>query len=300
MRGLATLTLLALSVPAAADRGRIGGVQRWAYQLQGELPRPSAADDCLVMDPGGDGDRATVSAAQVQRLKERAGRSPRIVLAYLSIGEAENYRAYWQHAWKRHPPPFLAGENPRWPGNFKVRYWQPEWQAIVMRALDHVIDAGFDGAYLDIIDAFEYFGPGGPRPERESAAEDMARFVGLLAEHARRVRGRPDFLIVPQNGATILEKLSPDGARAYLSAIDAIGAEDAFFSGRLDENNPLRPDKEMLAALARFRDAGKKVLSVEYVTLHAKVREYLRLAAQHGFAPCVAPRELDRLIEPKE
>ena len=47
----------------------------------------------------------------------------RIVLAYLSIGEAEDYRSYWQRDWSVSPPAWLGAENPDWPGNYAVNYW---------------------------------------------------------------------------------------------------------------------------------------------------------------------------------
>ncbi|TAN37800.1 MAG: hypothetical protein EPN23_04615 [Verrucomicrobia bacterium] len=45
--------------------------------------------------------------------------------AYLSIGEAGDYRGYWEKEWSAQPPTWLGAENPDWKGNFKVRYWQP-------------------------------------------------------------------------------------------------------------------------------------------------------------------------------
>ena len=42
-----------------------------------------------------------------------------------------------------------------------MEYWNPEWQAIIYGSenayLDKVLQAGFDGVYLDIIDGYEYF-----------------------------------------------------------------------------------------------------------------------------------------------
>ena len=58
-------------------------------------------------------------------------------------------------------PYFLAEENPDWEGNYKVKYWNTDWQNIIYgnnnAYVKKIIDAGFDGVYLDIIDAFEYF-----------------------------------------------------------------------------------------------------------------------------------------------
>ena len=83
------------------------------------------------------------------------------MIAYLSIGEAEDYRYYWQPEWKENPPAWLLDENPNWPGNHKVYYWDPEWQAIIYgnhsSYLAKILAAGFDGVYLDLIDAYETF-----------------------------------------------------------------------------------------------------------------------------------------------
>jgi cysteinyl-tRNA synthetase len=294
--GVVGAWLLLYARPAQAGRERIHEVRRWAYQLQGDLPASLSPDiDCVVVDADA-ATRQPRTAAQVRALKRRPGRPDRIVLAYLSIGEAEDYRAYWKAGWRRAPPSFLAPENRHWKGNYKVRYWEPEWQAIVLDLVTRVIGAQFDGVYLDVIDAFEYFAPDGPRPERKTSAEDMARLVVRIAEHARAARGMSQFLVVPQNGANLLERVSPEQAKAYLQAVDAIGVEDVFFYGRRRENNPLNPQKEILASLSRFVDAGKTVLSIEYLTEPKKVAAYLHLARGAGFVPTIAPRSLDRML----
>ena len=106
-------------------------------------------------------DDQLLTAAQVQALRRKAQGGSRLVVAYFSIGEAEDYRYYWQAAWDQEPPAWLAGENRAWRGNYKVKYWQPGWQALLFGSpqayLDRLLAAGFDGAYLDIIDAFAYF-----------------------------------------------------------------------------------------------------------------------------------------------
>ncbi|MFH1937298.1 MAG: endo alpha-1,4 polygalactosaminidase [Bacteroidota bacterium] len=97
----------------------------------------------------------------VTSLKTKSNGGTRLVICYMSIGEAENYRYYWQTGWEFGSPEWLDKANPDWPGNFKVRYWDPAWQAIIFgnntSYLKRIIDAGFDGVYLDIVDAFEYY-----------------------------------------------------------------------------------------------------------------------------------------------
>lgn len=94
-------------------------------------------------------------------IKIKANGGTRLLLAYMSIGEAESYRYYWQDGWKTGDPEWLDRTNPKWENNYKVRYWDPEWQNIIFgndaSYLKQILDAGFDGVYLDIIDAYEYF-----------------------------------------------------------------------------------------------------------------------------------------------
>ena len=120
----------------------------------------NAPHDLLIIDAFYS--NTILSADEVDCIRCKPGTSiRRLVVAYMSIGEAEDYRYYWQSSWNSTPPSWLAGENPEWPGNYKVRYWDSEWQSIICNTTDSylklLIDSGFDGAYLDIIEAFEYF-----------------------------------------------------------------------------------------------------------------------------------------------
>lgn len=115
--------------------------------------------DLLLIDLFFDGEPLT--SAQVEALKTKANGGKRLVVCYMSIGEAEDYRWYWNPSWKKNGPEWVMGENPAWKGNFKVKYWNEEWKKIIYSGtgsyLSKILDAGFDGVYLDIIDAYEYF-----------------------------------------------------------------------------------------------------------------------------------------------
>ena len=116
--------------------------------------------DLVIMDLFFDGnDELTFD--DVASLKTKLNGGSRLMIAYMSIGEIEDYRYYWNSGWNDNPPTWLEEENPIWEGNFKVRYWDEEWQDIIFgndnSYLKKILDAGFDGAYLDIIDGFEYF-----------------------------------------------------------------------------------------------------------------------------------------------
>lgn len=116
--------------------------------------------DVVIMDLFfNDGTAFTV--AEVERMQHKANGGRRLMICYMSIGEAEDYRYYWKSSWSRHSPDWLDKENPDWAGNYKVRYWHSDWQDIICgngdSYLNRIVAAGFDGVYLDIVDAFEYY-----------------------------------------------------------------------------------------------------------------------------------------------
>ncbi len=106
-------------------------------------------------------DNYQLTSEDINLLKTKENGGSRLIIAYMSIGEAEDYRYYWQTEWSKNHPSWLALENPEWEGNYKVKYWEKEWQQIIYgnddSYLKMIIDASFDGVYLDIIDGFEYF-----------------------------------------------------------------------------------------------------------------------------------------------
>lgn len=115
--------------------------------------------DVVIMDLFHNEEQFTPS--DLDQIRVKSGGGERLLICYVSIGEAEDYRYYWDPSWDTQRPSWLGNENPDWPGNYKVEYWDPEWQAIIFgnddSYLQRIIDTGFDGAYLDVIDAFEYF-----------------------------------------------------------------------------------------------------------------------------------------------
>ena len=281
------LSQLTTTPPPGYNSTRLAGVNDFLYQLQ-TLDLAAIGDtayDLVVMDYSADGaETGEFTAAQIAALKHSPGGS-KIVLAYMSIGEAEDYRFYWQSDWTPGNPTWLDGENPDWPGNYKVHYWDPGWQAIIFGYTDRLLDAGFDGAYLDIIDAYEYYADEG----RATAAQEMADFVAAIRAHARAQD--PDFSIFPQNAPELAEEVP-----AYLASVDGIGQEDIYYGYHDDDvMTPPAITAELEGYLDLFKNGGKLVLTVDYATTPAHVDDAYAKSLAREYVPFVTVRDLDQL-----
>jgi cysteinyl-tRNA synthetase len=280
----------------------------WMYQLQDASASSIQATtfDIAVIDYSRDGEESgRYSATEIDAMKSGGKK----LLAYLSIGEAEDYRYYFDPRWvswiEGQPtsaaPCWLGRTNPDWEGNYKVQYWSEGWQRIVIDYLDRIIDDGFDGVYLDIIDAFEYWSDRdngeGYWIEESLAAERMIRLVGRIARYARVDKGKVDFYVIPQNGERIFDY---DSADAYLDTISGIGIEDLYYDGT--SPNPAAVTAERNALLAGVKSASKPVLVVDYVDRgirppEAIVVDFQTKAGADDYIPYAArtDRELDEI-----
>lgn len=308
---LVVLTLGGLTAPLTSTAQAVPEPATFAYVLQADLLAPSAAAavrkltasgrDWIVLDVAYMGGRDW-TAAEIARI--RAGRANRKVIAYLSIGEAEDYRPYWNAAWDADrngipdaaAPAWLLGENPDWPGNYLVKYWYADWQRLILQALDRILSAGFDGIYLDIVDGFEHFEydpvTGDWRddlinPETgQSYRKDMIDWVGRLAASARASKGA-GFMVIPQNGEQLLR------SAAYRDIISAQGVESVFTDG----NRPVSAadTRYRLAFLKMAKADQKPVLLIEYGTTAVAKGRSINGARKHQLRLLLTRPDLGRL-----
>jgi len=332
------------SVPSAtaSEQGRETSAQLamplerviyWAYQLQ-DLSMPGAVDalanshyDMLVLEPTrtdwSSDDRYFDTKSMVTRLKgsfASDGVHRKLVLAYVDIGEAEDWRWYWTWSrdWncKREPPAdwpgyILACDPDGWVGNYPVAYWDAAWKDVLIygvhqgtppgRDYDSVVDQlvsdGFDGIYLDWVEAFE--DPDVIAAAQEAGldpAEEMVALIGEIRDYA--AARRPGFRIIQQNAASLI-----DEAPELLEVVDAIAQEAIWFDGDAtdDWDDPDGHDWEndedltsyYLGYLVRYIEAGLPVFDCEYALAHAEVAYANSQAA--GFVPYVTRLSLSRL-----
>lgn len=314
MKHIATcLIFLASSWSQAADAPAFAP-NSMAYVLQADklaTSREAAVQklatcerDLIVIDAAfsSEGDWTPSEIATI-----RAGKSGRRVIAYVSIGEAEDYRRYWHKSWDADKdgkpdasaPKFLNAENPDWKGNYRVRYWQPAWQQIMLLAVDKVVAQGFDGIYLDIVDAFEFYEYDAatkdwlddrPNPETgKTYRQDMIAWIVSIAQRART--RHPGFLVIPQNASQLLAHAD------YREVISAIGVEDLFVADK-----KLRSEKQsrfVMNFLKQLKLGGKPVLVIDYPTSESIHTAAFEAAAKQGFTLLLTDRQLTTLGESK-
>ncbi len=259
--------------------------------------------DWLVIDYAFYGDaESRWSKQEVAQI--RAGKPGRKVIAYLSIGEAGTYRFYWDDAWAEggkitsKAPSWLMPPNPNWPDNFRVRYWRPEWQKIVMQHLAAIQEAGFDGVWLDTVDTFEFYEHDAENDEwidhrknpetGQSYRQDMTALVRKVAAKGRETQ--PDFLVVPNNGTQLLAD------PRHVKTVSAQGLEDLFTSGNAAQDRS--HTAYVLENLQPARTAGLPILLIEYGNKPKAHQISISGAKQHGLALSLTDRPLKTLGTP--
>ncbi len=262
------------------------------YQLQDATYDSLSSGDfrVAVVDP----DDSTLTATQVSTLQEDQDKT---LYAYTSIGEAEDYRDYWdENDWDTTPPDFLLEENADWEGNYRVEFWDEDWQAIIFDRVKDVVDLGYNGIYLDIVDGYTvdeviaaYSGT------EDELRQEMIDFVISISEYAKSLD--PDFEVIPQNAVGLLA-VSEDSAdsgpnTAYLDAIDGLGVEDLWYND--DEISDWTDGDLSFMQLAQ--DDGKFVLATSYPTEDASQETFIDNAIAEGLIPFAAERDLTGVID---
>lgn len=208
---------------------KLSSVHSWHYQLQGTVD-PEISADCFVID---------IDADPTPLL-----RPDRIVLAYFSVGEAEDYRAYWPEA-----EDIVLGENPEWTGNYPVRFWSYEWNRIVQTSVREARKKGFNGLYLDKVDVVDDIARRWPRLAREvSLYPEMSVLISRIVGTA------PELLIVLQNGEDLIAEVGTSWC------IDGLAKEELLF-----QDGKRNPPDEVRETLTKLRLSNVPVLCVEYL-----------------------------------
>lgn len=297
----------AAPAPPAEPAPALDAVTAYVIQLSG-IDRPGAVDrlaranaDLVIVDPldtvrGREEFPMRAVIAQVRATHGPAGRR-KLCLAYLNVGQAESYRAFWDDSLRE----LVTGEDPEgWTENYPVRYWDPRWRDLLFDAVvGRLLAAGYDGLFLDWVAGFEDEGVrAAAREDGVDPAREMARLVRDLSEHVKAAR--PGFLVVANGGDFLLAAVPSAGP-----GLDAVLAESVSFEGRATsdweapENGDVAQPADVVAArvagLDRCRESGLVVFTLDYARDPENVAAAEARASERGYVPFVSRTPLDRL-----
>ena len=207
-----------------------------------------------------------------------------IRLAYLSVGEADPRRDYWNEV---RGAPFLVEPDPSWPENVRVDVRDPQWQAVLLdQEIPRLLALGFDGLMLDTIDTAPYL-----------EAKDGVRFAGMraaLRELLRTIHQRFPKAPLIANGTEALVDAAP--------FVDGFVIEGVFatydFGRRLYRETTEQERTWKLAQIDQaLAVARRPVFTVEYADVgDAALSAWAATQAQHhGFRPYVTVKDLNML-----
>ena len=265
--------------------------ESWFYQLQDieiESLRRNQAE-VLVIDPsrGGDGDQAGFWTTEEIDSLHKQGKK---VIAYFSIGEAEDYRDYWKQSWRESPPPFLNRANVEggYANNYLVEYWHPDWQAILPTRLEKLQALGFDGVYLDKVDSFEDWQSVDSSKSPDFLKEKMFELILTLGE-AGRARSGSEFQLFLQNGWDLWSE------PRLKSVVTGVGIEEFTLGWEGVDGQPTPPTTKRRIEEALRTIPNWKVLIVDYPSRNSSQedRELARDEARRvGAFPFLTDRAL--------
>jgi cysteinyl-tRNA synthetase len=250
----------------------------------------------------------------LDRLRRLQDGRPRLVLAYLDIGQAETYRAYWAKDWKAPgggkpgQPDFLLAIDPDgWDGSYQVAFWDQRWQIIWLGdggVVPRLAAQGYDGIYLDWVGAYD--DPAVAKAAKQAGldpAAEMITFVRRLGDAGRRIS--PDFLVIAQNAAELIDANSA----GYTNAIDAVAFEDTWFYGRggapwddpkagdfrhQDTDSDWTPANR-LAIYRKYQARGLPVFTVDYCVKGENAARVYKEATAAGLRPLVTRVSLSKM-----
>jgi uncharacterized protein (TIGR01370 family) len=254
------------------------GVQSWFILLEYDsgrtpiLPGSLDAYDMAILDPDQSPDAGLFSPKTLR-------------IAYVSLGEAEDYRSYWPRI---QGALFLGPENPEWKGNYAVDVRNPVWRDLIIgQVIPEIVERGFHGIFLDTLDTAS-----------DLESQDPVRYGGSMNAMAGFVRdihkAYPRLLLISNNGFSILSKIAP-----YLSGVLAESIHMEHAGGGYRRVSP--PDRNFKTAILSdvSRAYHLPVFIVDYAAKNdSSGRAWcLESSRKRGWLPYLAEKNLSEIYD---
>jgi uncharacterized protein (TIGR01370 family) len=200
------------------------------------------------------------------------------VFAYLSLGQAEKSRDYWQDSWQIGSPDFIHKVDPKYEYGFVVKFWTPEWENIILNyTAQHIAPFGYAGVLIDYMDEYKNF-----LTDRPNAAQEM---VALGAKVVNVLQSRnPRMLILTQDSIDLYR------IDKYRDMIDGVSCEEVFYKhsknadGSLSfESQPSSYTASQMTLLDQILKDKKAVILMEYIEKNRYICQFYKKCAISGY-----------------
>ena len=268
--------LVALAAQMLCAPAAYAAPENWLVVYQGEHATTDFYDFDLVVLEAEQGHDVRSLVAQGQT-----------VLAYISVGEVEDYRSYYEQIKQSGA---IIRENKNWPGSYYVDVGNPEWlKVLIEEAIPELLRLGYSGLMFDTIDnPVELARQGGDYKGMDLAA---IRMVKAIRHHY------PDIHIMVNRGVEILPQIAND--------INSVLAESTYTMYDFEAKKPLKMTTEdrtyYTKALQKAKAANPdlKIYSLDYWHADDKkgVAEIYKEQRKRGYVPYVSTVELDKIFK---
>lgn len=272
------LLLLSLSCSLMKEKSH-DSITSFRYQLQGydsvSLDRITKSKNTLWVIDDTKATNTHFTKSEINKFKKNSN----TLIAYLSLGEAEDYRAYFPNL----PRELIIKQNPHWKGNYNIRYWRNQWRDIVNRRIDEMMEAGFDGVIFDVVDAFTI------HQDKKLYANKMATLILDVASHAKKKN--INFHIILQNAPVLFDHLLDINKSKLLSVISGASIESVLYPINGPYEQP-RVTTETQNFIQSLKSSKKWIFSIEYLESEESISNYLSLMDLLGIYGLVTDRAL--------
>lgn len=212
-------------------------------------------------------------------------RDQMILIAYISVGEAEDYRFYWDNI-KKHP--MVIRRNPNWEGNYYVDVRHKDWQNLLLNeVIARIRKQGFKGLMLDTLDTAQFL-----------ELENPIKYAGsqkAMIELVKKIHKKyPDLFLISNNGFSLLDELGPFLSGALVEDIYMMPDFEAHGYKPVPEEDREYKVTVLKKVMERF---GLPVFVIDYVPSHDedRVKKCLVDLKALGFKPYIAEKNLSEI-----
>ena len=201
--------------------------------------------------------------------------SATLVVAYLSVGEAEPDRAWYKDG--RVDQAWILGKNENW-GSFFVDAGQPGWQKLMVDLAGESIRQGYDGVFLDTVDTVDVY----PKTK-----------AGMIALIQQLRAAYPQALLVMNRGFSVVKEVAGD--------VDAVMFEDLSTTYNFESKTYAYADDTAtaLAMATLSQNTSMPILALDYAPPDNPGMAYraVQVARSYGFIPAVSVIDLDKIVD---